>query len=574
MLATLSIRNYALIEELEVEFGRGLNILTGETGAGKSIIIGALKMVLGDRASTAAIRSGAPKAWIEAEFEGMNSAVVDDILTGAQIDVLPRLILRREIGPTHSRAFINDSPATLALLRTVAAHLLDLHGQHEHQSLLKTKKHVEVLDSFGRLGGLRSTYQLYLEEVEALHSHLATATADKEALEAQREGLAFEIREIDDIGPEPDEESRLAAEHLRLEHAERLFSLTASLYELLYARDASTSDQLVIARNELEDAAHLDHAFEEIVEEITGAQVVVQEAASFLQEYNASIEFSPTRLDAIRERLGELDRLKRKYGGTLEAVMLHREDIGARHALAENFDAAIRELKNQIAIARGELSMAALRLSEKRHEVAERIEAAITSELEGLGISGARFEVRFKRVPSPEGWIEIGVPGRPGTRFEAMASGMDKVSFYISTNVGEAPKPLAKVVSGGEISRIMLSLKRILARNERLPALVFDEIDSGVSGTVAAKVAKSLRSLARYHQVIAITHLPQIAAMADRHFVVEKRVEGSRTLSTIRTLAHEERAQHVAELFAGTAVTGVALESARALMEHARDQGR
>ena len=567
MLATLSIRNYALIQDLEVEFGRGLNILTGETGAGKSIIIGALKLVLGERASTSAIRSGARKAWIEAVFEGVDSAEVNNVLDEASIDILPNLILRREVGPTQSRAFINDSPATLVVLRRVASDLLDLHGQHEHQSLLKTEKHVAILDSFGRLGGLQSTYRQHYEEVARLQATLTATIAEQGALESQRAALAFEISEIDGIAPETDEESQLEDEHRRMEHAERLFSLTASLYELLYARDESTSDQLVIARNQLEDAAKYDRAFEVMVNEISSAQVAVQEAASFLQEYNASIEFSSTRLDAIRERLGELDRLKRKYGGSLEAVMHYREEIGARHALAENFDSAISEIQSQIVAAKRRLSTAALRLSEKRHEVAERIEGAISSELASLGITGSLFEVRSERVAGTDGWIELGPSGCPGTRFVALRDGMDKVEFYISTNIGEAPKPLASVVSGGEVSRIMLALKRILARNKRLPALVFDEIDSGVSGVVATKVAECLRSLARYHQVIAITHLPQIAAVAERHFVVEKSVEDSRTVSRIRPLAHDERAQHVAELFAGAAITGVELESARALME-------
>lgn len=571
MLSTLAIRDYALIERLEIEFGRGLNILTGETGAGKSIIVGALGMVVGERASTDRVRTGARKAWIEAVFEDANTAPLNALLMEHGIEPMPGLILRREIGKTQSRAFINDTPATLALLRRVAAQLIDLHGQHEHQSLLRTETHIQLLDNFGRLGGLLSRYRQAYAEVASLLERRRRVTGEQQGLQAQKERLAYEIEEIDAVDPEPDEEERLEEEHRRLEHAERLFSSTATLYEMLYARESSTSDQLVIARNELQALARIDRSFDAILEEMRSAHIAVEEAASFLQEYNAHIEFSPDRLERIRERLGDLDRLKRKYGGTLAAVRLHRARIGERLELAENYDAALEKIDEEIRQAQEVLSRAALRLSEKRHEVAERIEGAIASELAKLGIAGSRLEVRFERRPESSGWIRLAVAGQPDARFAAYANGMDKVSFFISTNVGEVPKPLARVVSGGEISRIMLALKTILARSDRLPVLVFDEIDSGISGAVAARVAASLRALARYHQVIAITHLPQIAAQAETHFLVEKQVEGSRTVTGIRRLAEGERAEHVASLFAGTTVTSTTLETAHELMQRKED---
>ncbi len=567
MLSTLAIRDYALIERLEIEFGRGLNILTGETGAGKSIIVGALKMVLGERASTDKVRTGARKAWIEAMFEDANTASLSALLEAHDIESMPGLILRREIGRTHSRAFINDTPATLPLLRQVAAHLIDLHGQHEHQSLLRTETHIQLLDNFGRLGGLQSRYRKAYSAVADLLEQRRQITGEQEGLQAQKERLAFEIDEIDEVGPQPAEEEKLEEQCRRLEHAERLFSSTASLYEMLYARESSTSDQLVIARNELQALARIDHSFATVLEEIRSAHIAVEEAASFLQEYNAHVEFSPDRLERIRARLGDLDRLKRKYGGTLASVALHRAHLGERLDLAENYDAALQRIDEEIRQAQEVLSSAALRLSEKRHEVAERIEGDIAAELAKLGIADGRLEVRFERKSDTSGWIRLAVAGQPDACFTAYANGMDQVSFYISTNVGEMPKPLARVVSGGEISRIMLALKTILARSDRLPVLVFDEIDSGISGVVAAKVAGSLRALARYHQVIAITHLPQIAAQAEAHFLVEKQVSGHRTATSIRRLEQAERAEHVAALFAGTALTTTTLESARELMQ-------
>ena len=569
MLKTLTIRDYVLIDRLEVAFGRGLNILTGETGAGKSIIVGALKMVLGERASTEMVRSGARKAWVEAHFEDVDRPDLVRLLEEQEIDVLPGLILRREIARTQSRAFINDTPATLPVMRQVAAHLIDLHGQHEHQSLLRTDMQRRLLDDFGRLGALVSGYEQRYRKVAELLEQRRQIEGAQAGLQAERQGLAFEIREIDELGPEPEEESRLEEERRRLENAERLFSATASLYEMLYARESSTSDQLVIARNELRGIAGVDRAFDAVLEEIRSAQIAVEEAAAFLQDYNAHIEFSPLRLEEIRRRLGDLDRLKRKYGGTLEAVMNHRARIGARYELAQNYDAAVQQAELATIRAQGELSRAALRLSEKRHEVSDRIEDAIAAELAKLGMPGSRLEVCFERRSDPHGWIRLPVAGQPDARFTAFAHGMDQVAFHISTNVGEVPKLLSKVVSGGEISRIMLALKTILARSDRLPVLVFDEIDRGISGSIAGKVAKSMRALARYHQIVAITHLPQIAALAETHFLVEKHVEGDRSRTGIRRLEQDERAEHVAALFAGAKVTSTTLESARELMERA-----
>ena len=293
----------------------------------------------------------------------------------------------------------------------------------------------------------------------------------------------------------------------------------------------------------------------------------------FLQDYNARIEFNPERLDEIRERLGELDYLERKYGGTTEAVILHREEIGRAFDLAANFEAAITSLDSKIADARDALSRAAYRLSQKRHEVAERIEAMIAVELAALGMPHARFDVRFALQDDASGWVAFpsGAKERCVTAFPA---GADLVEFYISANLGEDPKPLAKTASGGEVSRIMLALKTILAKSERLPILVFDEIDTGISGPIARRVGESMRGLAQYHQIIAITHLPQIASLGDVHFAVEKAVEGGRTKTRIRQLDESERAEAVAQLLSGDAPSEAALQSARELIDAGREMER
>ncbi|RMF62953.1 MAG: DNA repair protein RecN [Bacteroidetes bacterium] len=562
MLRSLYIRDYALIEELEVEFDSGLNVITGETGAGKSILIGALKMILGERASTEVIRTGARKAVIEGVFDEANTLALRALLEANAIEVQPQMILRREITPSQSRAFINDTPATASLLRDVAARLIDLHGQHEHQSLLRTETHLELLDNFGSLGGLVEGYRRHYDRVADLIRERDALVRREEELRQQRELYGFQIEEIDRVGPEPGEEEALEAERRILENAEQLYEVTARLYEMLYESDTAVHDQLVVARNELQDLARIDRDFEESLEEIRSAQIVVSEVAKFLQDYNARIEFNPERLEAIRSRLGELELLKRRYGGTLEAVLAYRAEIGEKYDLASDFEGAIARLNRQIAEAQTALTEAARRLSSKRREVAGRIEQAIVAELARLGMPHCRFEVRFEREEDPEGWIRFD----DHERFTAYPHGMDRVEFYLTTNLGEGLRPLARVASGGEVSRIMLALKTILAKSDRLPILVFDEIDVGVSGAVAHKVGQSLHDLALYHQIITITHLPQIAALGDVHFVVEKTIEDGRTKTRIRRLSEEERAEAVATLLSGSEITEASLESARELI--------
>jgi len=567
MLRSLHIRDYALIEQLEVEFGSGLNIITGETGAGKSILLGALGLILGERASTEAVRSGAKKAVIEGLFDDADEGGLPDLLRANEIEPHESgvLIVRREVSSSHSRAFVNDTPATLSVLRDVAEHLIDLHGQHEHQSLLRTETHLALLDDFGGLGGLAATYAEHYAEVGRLGRERAGLVKREKELEQQKSLIEFQIEEIDRVAPEADEEDALEAERRILENAERLYEATAGLYELLYESEDAIYDRLVVVRNELRDLARIDGAFDATLAEMQSAEIAVEEATKFLQDYNARIEFNPERLEAIRIRLGQLETLKRKYGGTLDAVLDHRREIGETYDLAADFEGAIARIDGQIADAQAKLSDAAYRLSQKRHEVAERIERMIKQELADLGMPHSQFVVEFTHESDDEGWIAF--PNGPRTeRVRAFPTGADVVEFYITTNVGEAPRPLAKVASGGEISRIMLALKTILAKSERLPILVFDEIDVGISGEIARRVGESMQRLGAYHQIIAITHLPQIAALGDHHFRVEKVVEKGRTKTRIARLGEDERAQEVATLGAGEAVSDAALASARELI--------
>jgi DNA repair protein RecN (Recombination protein N) len=562
MLRTLTIRDYALIDELEVHFDAGLNVITGETGAGKSIVVGALKMILGERASTEVVRTGARKAVIEGEFDEAAIPAVVEKLEANEIEAGDHIILRREISSTQSRAFINDTPATVQLLKEVASNLIDLHGQHEHQSLLRTETHLPVIDVFGYLDGEKSAYSVAFEAVADLERERASLLRRERELTQKRDLYGFQIQEIDRVNPQADEDEALEAERRVLENAEHLFQSTAALADVLYTGDSAVHDALASARNELEDLARIDASFEESLSEMRSAEAIVSELGRMLQQYNARIEFNPERLEEIRERLVALDSLKRKYGGSLDLVLEHRAEIGREFELVQDFEGAISRLANRIEEAKVELSSRAVELSAARQKTAARVEEGIIRELGGLGMPDSRFEVRFTLEERTTGWVRL----PDGRVVEASSDGVDRVEFYISTNVGEDLRPLARVASGGEISRIMLALKSILAKSERLPILVFDEIDTGISGRMARKVGESMKDLARFHQIIAITHLPQIAALGDVHFTVSKSVENGRTVSRMLRIDDSSKTDHIAALLAGGDITDASRQSARELM--------
>lgn len=571
MLKTLLIKNYALIEEVEVEFESGLNIITGETGAGKSILIDALGLVLGERANSEIIRKGAEKAVVESVFGISGNKKVKAILREQDLEVDNDLILRREISAKgHNRCFINDTPVSLSLLQAVGDLLVDLHGQHDHQSLLRTDTHVDLLDDFGGLAGLREEHEAAHHRLTRLFSELEELQARELSLRERRDLYEFQIQEIDALGPQAGEEEALETELRILENSEKLFESTSSLHQLLYEGEQAVYDQVVLARNQLEDLARIDGSFEEVKNECSSAVAIISELAKFIQAYNSKIEFNPERLEQIRDRLGKLALLKKKYGGSVAAVIAHRDKIGQEFALAENFEAEIEKLHTRIDAERKACSGAAQRLSSKRREHVSKINSSVVAELAKLGISSARFDVIIENrlVGKSNGSSQ---PSRAYVKlgrdfYEATPKGIDFVEFHISTNLGEEAKPLAKVASGGEISRVMLALKTILAKSERLPLLIFDEIDVGVSGRIAAAVGKSIKSLSQFHQVIAITHLPQIAGLADTHFVVEKMERDKRTRTRLRKLELEERVKEVAKLMSGAQVTDSGLKSARELM--------
>lgn len=562
MIRSLYIKDYALIDELEVPFGEGLNILTGQTGAGKSIIIGALNMILGERADTEVIRQGTSKAIAEGIIRVGENAVIRDLLEENAVEYREELILRREIRDSGSRAFINDTPVTITVLRQVGDQLVDLHGQHDHQMLLREENHRGVVDAFGNLDEDLESYRNVYRDMCDLQRELRELRKKENELEEKRELYRFQVKELEDAQLEPGEEEELEAEMNLLDNAEELDQKAAAVVKMGSDDEVSVMDLLNRMKLHLEDMARIEPDFETYLEELSSARISIQEAVNFTERYRSGIEFNPRRLEELRSRQSELNRLRKKYNRTLPELVKYLKEIRKELNLAENFDLEIQKKEQQIQQLAERLSREARELHDRRIEVGEELSASIEEELSNLGIPHATLEVRVEWLEAEDGWILI-----DGFPVECTREGADRVSLFISTNKGEEPMPLAKIASGGEISRVMLALKSILAREQSLPVMIFDEIDNGISGHISEKVGRTMRRLSGLCQIIAITHQPQIASQAHHHYRVEKNERGGRTVTGIVPLSEEEHVQEVAGLMSGEDVTEAALESARELIE-------
>ena len=564
MLKTLLVKDYALIESINIEFGKGLNIITGETGAGKSILIDAMSLLLGERASTDVIRKGASKSYVEGIFDITSNKKIDALLEENQIDPLPELILRREISTKGSnRCFINDTPVSLSVIKNVGNLMVDLHGQHEHQSLLRNETHIDFLDEFGAYNNLISDYKQLYGELQNLLRELKLLKEKEATLKEKKDFYSFQIKEIDSISPVDNEEEKLVEELRILENAEKLADTTSSVYGLIYEDENSVYDSVTKIKNELDELTEIDKSFSESLSECVNAIALINDIAEFVRNYKSKIEVDPAEVNRKRDRLGALNLIKKKYGGTVHAVIEYRNKIGMEFDLAENFSEKINSYKKQIERLCEQCGKAADIISKKRKQASALMNKEVKEVLADLGIPDSNFDVRITQNKSTSGEDYIIVKGN---KYCYSAKGIDEVEFYISTNVGEDMKPLAKVASGGEVSRIMLALKTILAKNDRFPLLIFDEIDTGVSGRIAQKVGKALKSLANFYQVISITHLPQIAGLAEHHFIVEKNTNDGRVVSSIKKLNENERVKEVAKLMSGENVTEASLEGARELI--------
>ncbi len=561
MLKTLWIKNYALIDEMHVEFGQGLNILTGETGAGKSIILGALSLLLGERVKTDVIRQGSSAAVVEALFDRETLNHLDDFKD--QIDLSEDgLLLRREVHQSgRTRSFVNDSPISNSLLAEIGDRLIDLHGQHDHQSLLKVDQHLNVLDNFGVDQTLRGQVKASFKKVRQLISDLEKLNQKESELREKRELLAFQAEEIAKVNPKSGEEEELELEERVLQNSERLFQASRDLNDLLYEGEGSVSEKLSTAHHRLSELLEVDGVFNSWIKECESARIMVEEIVNNFKNYVSKVEFNPQRLEEVRERLGLLSVLKKKYGGTIEQVIRFWEKSRKELEQIETVGDQIGRLKPELEEENKQLSRLCKELSDVRRETASDLEKRTMDSLEELGLKNGLFRIVMAVNENPHGLIQIG-----DKTVSVSDSGIDRVEFIISLNPGEDPKPLVTVASGGEISRIMLALKTVLAEADEIPVLVFDEIDAGISGRIARVVGKNLKNVSSRHQVICITHLPQIASMGDSHFRVEKEVKEDRSRTTIRPLDKNERVQEIAKLIGGEEVTESAMQSARELL--------
>lgn len=563
MLASLYIKDYALIESLNIEFSEGLNIITGETGAGKSIIIDAMNLLLGERASTDVIRKGSDKSIIEGVFVISSNKKVKALLAENELESSDTIIVRRELFQKGTnRCFVNDSVASLSLLKEIGNLLVDLHGQHEHQSLLRVETHIDYLDEFCNnerlLFEFVQEFSLLRKKITELNSLIGSI----ENIKQRKEFISFQLNEISAVNPQPNEDEEIEQELKLLESSEARLELATQLTDLLYDAENSVHDQLFKAKNLTAELAEIDPQLAELSQELTTALTTIGEAAKSIRQYSTTIEIEPEKLNEMRKRLANIQLLKKKYGMSLNSLLQLYAKLNNELQLSENFEQELSALKDEIQRIRKAAGEKAKLLSASRAKGAAKLEKSVVKTLGDLGIQNSDFKVVITNRNSSDDDCVIS----EGRKLSYTHKGTDFVEFFLSTNTGEDVKPLSRVASGGEVSRIMLSLKTALAMNEKLPLLIFDEIDAGISGRIAQKVGMALKRLASSHQIISISHLPQIAAFRDHHFLVEKHEKENRSVSSIRKLSEEESVVEIAKLMGGDKVTSVNIQAARELI--------
>lgn len=570
MLRELRVKHFAVIEQVAVPFAHGFNVLTGETGAGKSILLDALLLLRGARAQSDVIRSAADSATVEAVFDVNPESPVAELL--AELGHPPedgQVIIRRELSRGgKSRAFVSDSPATLGLLERLGEHLVEIHGQHEHQLLMDPARQLELLDRFAGVEEERGAVAALVgrwEQAKTEMGRLATAERDR----AQKEDLyRFQLSEIDGARLKAGEEEELRLERQRLQHAERLSQGLAEVTRLLYDDADSATARVARASRLLTDLARVDPELAEAREPLEGAHAHVEDAVGHVRRLRDRLVFDPGRLEEIEARLDALTKLKRKYGESVEAVLAHRQGIAAELDRLDRHDELIAGHEARLRSVAAEAERAALALSAVREQAARRLEALIQRELRALGMERAQFRILLTREPA----VPEGLSAGPD-RYRLTPRGVEQAQFLLSTNPGEELKPLSRVISGGELSRTMLGMKVILAAADRVPTLIFDEVDAGIGGRIADVVGQKLRQTARTRQVLCVTHLAQIAAYADHHLRVEKAVSGKQTRTTVVALDEAARVAELARMLGGERVTETALKHARELHRSARATG-
>jgi DNA repair protein RecN (Recombination protein N) len=536
MLRVLRIRNLAVIESVEVEFDPGFNVLTGETGAGKSILVEAVSLLLGARASADLVRTGEPQAIIEAEFDDGDRA----------------LTIRREVtNQGRSRSFVNGTVATASALRDLSQRLVELYGQHEHQALLDPLSHLPLLDSYAQLGELADRVASAWRMLRIAREQLDRARMDGRERAARLDLVGFQLGEIEKASVRAGEDDELATERQVLANAERVQRLCEESYATLYESDQAVLAGLGHVWKRVGELASLDAQFAEYLSTRDDIKSRLEDLASFLRRYSDGIDASPGRLQQVEDRLVLLERLKRKYGPALDDVIAKGAELRREHDLLSDSGGTATELEQAVAVASREYLDSARHLSSRRRAAATQFGGQLEGLLAGLAMDRTRFEVRFSEDVPESAWSERGI---------------DQAEFFVSPNPGEDLRPLARIVSGGELSRVMLALKTMSVEDQQDKTLIFDEVDAGIGGRVADVVGSRLQRLGDRFQVLCITHLPQIASRGATHFHIDKAVRGSRTVTSVRRLSDDGRIEEIGRMIGGTVVTDQVRASAKDLL--------
>jgi DNA repair protein RecN (Recombination protein N) len=570
VLVELRLENYAVIDNLAVEFAPGLNLLTGETGAGKSILIDALALLLGEKASTDVIRAGAERAVISAVFEAGTDAVektVAQILRNNGIDLEDdAVILRREIAPGgRGRVFVNNQPATVAVLRQLAPHLATIHAQNESLLSFDATARVNLLDAFAG-AQIESTADAFLQW-KSIANRIEELQRDEQDRLRLLDLWTFQKSEIEQAKLQLGEDERLETQKRVLANAEKIYSSAMNAFDLLYEGNASTSASLRAAQKHIEELARYEPKFQEAMAALETARISVEDVGASLRDYAGAIEASPEHLAEVEDRLAVLDRLKRKYGPTLGDVVAFGAEVSRKLLEMENKDEILRQLRAELTQAADEYLRAARAISKKRYEAARRLEKLVEAEINDLAMK-SNFRIEVGGTDEEGNWT---------------ATGFDQVLYMISTNPGEPLRQLEHIASGGELSRVMLALKTSVEAGKATPSsraggtksaralaqrtLVFDEIDTGIGGRAAEMVGKKLKSLSGANQVLCVTHLPQIATFADHHYLIEKKNTGGRTRTTVRPITGEERTEEVARMLSGAKLTDTSRKHAEQMLK-------
>jgi DNA repair protein RecN (Recombination protein N) len=565
MLRELHVKNYALLENLTIEFGDGLNLLTGETGVGKSILIGALGFLLGEKGDVDMIRTNVDRVTVEGIFE-ISKDLHSYVRKIANIEIEPdekSLILRRNFNRNgRGQCYLNDSPVSISLTREIGDLLLDIHGQHDHQSLLKAENHLYYLDSYARTEKEREDVRDLFRKLERLTKEITEKEKRRREIKEKEELWRFQLEEIERARIDEKEDENLERERNILENAELLLTSTREISERLSSGEGCIGEHLGKIKKLLEEIVNVDSRISESFKTAETLSYQVDDLWRTLLDYQNNIEFDPVRLNQVNERLDLINTMKKKYGSSLKDILSNKRRIELDLQNIDRSEEETKSLEERSMVIEKEFASKTMALSSKREKEAKVLESRILKELASLGMENSQFQVEMQRVEDPEGMIV-----KNGKRFLALEEGMDRVEFLLSTNPGEDPKPLRKIASGGEISRIMLALKGFL--KDRIPTLIFDEVDVGIGGKMAEVIGHKLGILAKKKQIICITHLPQIAVQGELHYQVIKKTKNSRTITLIDKLEGEKRKHEIARMLGGIQVSPITLQHAEDMLKKA-----